>query len=43
MLADFFGFQFDIEKYQGKDTQNYNFTYRFYGCETWSLTLGGET
>jgi hypothetical protein len=37
-----FGFQFAIQKYEDKNTQNYKFTCFLYGYETWSLTLREE-
>jgi hypothetical protein len=32
-------FQFVLQKFKNGDTQNYNFAYCLYGCESWSLTL----
>jgi predicted ATP-grasp superfamily ATP-dependent carboligase len=37
--AESFVFHYDIQKYEDSYTQNYNFTFSFYGCETWSLIL----
>ena len=40
--AEYFVFQFAIQKFKDWDIQNYNFASSFYGCETWSLTLRKE-
>ena len=34
-------FQFVMLKHVNQDTQNYNIPVVSYGCETWSVTLGG--
>jgi hypothetical protein len=40
--AEFFVFQFAIQKYKGQDIQNYNFACFLYGRGAWSLTLREE-
>jgi len=40
--AEYFVFQFAIQKYKDEYIQNYNLPVVLYGCESWSLTLREE-